>query len=317
MKNKKLIIIISSIVAFIALVVVLILLFNNKGNNANNSGNNKNNSEPKTLLEAVLKKNNKEEGYYKKITDEGILNTDTTFRNYAFISNNTIYIYNPNKLDKGEFIYKKVYDIGDSIKAMNILPDHGSDIRFIDYNDTLYTLHDNNTDNKVRDSYDMYLHADYKLSDYLKWEYSKEYLGNKLAYDFISSTSYFKDNVLYSLTYTSDSRYPIADKINGNYEGEKLIRIYNSKLLKTDKGYYEIIKYFDSNLNKTVYTTMKIKLLSEYYDEVLTFTYKYVILKDLTIIPINDVMDRFHDYQYNEYIGGPNYESEIPKVFEE
>lgn len=62
---------------------------------------------------------------------------------------------------------------------------------------------------------------------------------------------------------------------------------------------------------------MKIKLLSKYYDEVLTFTYKYVILKDYTIIPINDVMDRFHDYQYSEYIGGPNNESEIPKVFKE
>ena len=62
---------------------------------------------------------------------------------------------------------------------------------------------------------------------------------------------------------------------------------------------------------------MKIKLLSKYYDEVLTFTYKYVILKDYTIIPINDVMDRFSDYQYSYYIGGPNYESEIPQVFEE
>lgn len=42
---------------------------------------------------------------------------------------------------------------------------------------------------------------------------------------------------------------------------------------------------------------MKIKLLSNYYDDVLTFTYKYVILKDYTIIPINDVTDsRFHAY---------------------
>ena len=64
---------------------------------------------------------------------------------------------------------------------------------------------------------------------------------------------------------------------------------------------------------------MKIKLLSKYYDEILTFTYKYVILKDYTIIPINDIMDknRFHDYQYSYYIEGPNYENEIPKVFEE
>lgn len=32
---------------------------------------------------------------------------------------------------------------------------------------------------------------------------------------------------------------------------------------------------------------MKINLLSKYYDEVLSFTYEYVILKDYTLIPIN------------------------------
>ena len=45
---------------------------------------------------------------------------------------------------------------------MNIRPSSGADIKFIDYNDTLYTLHDENLDNKVRDSYDMFLNADYK-----------------------------------------------------------------------------------------------------------------------------------------------------------
>ena len=39
--------------------------------------------------------------------------------------------------------------------------------------------HLENIDNKVTDSYDMYLNANYKLSDYLKWEYSKEFLGRK------------------------------------------------------------------------------------------------------------------------------------------
>ena len=48
---------------------------------------------------------------------------------------------------------------------------------------------------------------------------------------------------------------------------------------------------------------MKIDLLSKYYDEVLTFTYKYVILKDYTLIPINDVMtNRGKDYGYNFYL---------------
>ena len=51
---------------------------------------------------------------------------------------------------------------------MNITPDAGPDIKFYDYNDTIYTLYDNNTDNKINDSYDMYLKANYSLSDYLK-----------------------------------------------------------------------------------------------------------------------------------------------------
>ncbi len=79
---------------------------------------------------------------------------------------------------------------------MNITPDAGPDIKFYDYNDTIYTLHDNNTDNKINDSYDMYLKANYSLSDYLKWEYSTEFLGKKkIDYDFMSNYVYVKDNI--------------------------------------------------------------------------------------------------------------------------
>ena len=313
MKNKKLIYIISGIVVLVIVILCIVLLGNKKDNNdKDNSNNNKSN----TLLSEVIKKNNKDENYYKKISNAEVLNEDTCFRDYAFISNNSIYIYDYTKLDNGEFSYKKVFDVPSNIKVMNITPDGGADIKFYDYNDILYTLHDDNIDNKVRNSYDMFLNANYNLSDYLKWEYSTTYLGKKIDYDFMSNYVYFKDNQLYAIVYGNE-RYPDIEKVSGNYEGENLIRIYNEKILKTDKGYYEIIKYFDSKLNKTVYTTMKIKLLSKYYDEVLTFTYKYVILKDYTIIPINDVMDRFSDYQYSYYIGGPNYESEIPQVFEE
>ena len=57
------------------------------------------------------------------------------------------------------------------------------------------------------------------------------------------------------------------------------------------------MSYFDTNLNKTVTTTVKIRMLTKYYDQILTFTYKYVILKDYTLIPINDVMEnRVRDY---------------------
>ena len=194
---------------------------------------------------------------------------------------------------------------------MNIAPNSGSDILFYDYNDTLYTLHDNNTDNKVRDSYDIYLNANYSLSDYLKWEYSTQFLGKKTNYDFMSNYIYVKDNVLYSKNYGNE-KYPNIEKVSGNYEGEKIIRIYNERILKTDKGFYEIMSYFDTKENKTVTTTVKINMLTKYYDEVLTFTYKYVILKDLTIIPINDIMEnRVRDYSYDYFLSGFNYESEI------
>lgn len=133
----------------------------------------------------------------------------------------------------------------------------------------------------------------------------------------MSNYVYVKDNILYRLNYTNE-KYPDIYKVSGNYEGEKVIRIYNERILKTDKAFYEIVSYFDKELNKNVTTTMKIKLLTKYYNDVLTFTYKYVILKDYTLIPINDVMiNRANDYQYNEFISSFNSIKEVPKVFEE
>lgn len=302
MKNNKIIL----IGIILVLLTSLLIIFIPKNNMTNDK-----------LVEEASKNAKKKVTDYKKITSNLVLNEDTCFRNYAFINNNSIYIFNPDKLDEGIFEYKKVYDIKNDIKAMNITPDYGSDIRFIDYNDMLYTLKDINSDNKIRNSYDMYLNANYELSPYLKWEYSKEFLGKKVDYDFMSNYVYVKDNILYRLNYTNE-KYPDIYKVSGNYEGEKVIRIYNERILKTDKGFYEIVSYFDKELNKNVTTTMKIKLLTKYYDDVLTFTYKYVILKDYTLIPINDVMiNRVRDYNYSELISGFNSQEEIPKVFEE
>ena len=301
MKNNKIV-----LIGIILVLLTLFAIFIPKNNMANDK-----------LVEEASKNAKKKVTDYKKITSNLVLNEDTCFRNYAFINNNSIYIFNPDKLDEGIFEYKKVYDIKNDIKVMNITPDYGSDIRFIDYNDMLYTLKDINSDNKIRNSYDMYLNANYELSPYLKWEYSKEFLGKKVDYDFMSNYVYVKDNILYRLNYTNN-KYPTITKVDGNYEGEKVIRIYNERILKTDKAFYEIVSYFDNNLNKTITTTIKINLLTKYYNDVLTFTYKYVILKDYTLIPINDVMiNRANDYQYNEFIGSFNSIKEVPKVFEE
>ena len=301
MKNNKII-----LIGIILVLLTLFAIFIPKNNMANDK-----------LVEEASKNAKKKVTDYKKITSNLVLNEDTCFRNYAFINNNSIYIFNPDKLDEGIFEYKKVYDIKNDIKAMNITPDYGSDIRFIDYNDMLYTLKDINSDNKIRNSYDMYLNANYELSPYLKWEYSKEFIGKKVDYDFMSNYVYVKDNILYRLNYTNN-KYPTITKVDGHYEGEKVIRIYNERILKTDKAFYEIVSYFDNNLNKTITTTIKINLLTKYYNDVLTFTYKYVILKDYTLIPINDVMiNRANDYQYNEFISSFNSIKEVPKVFEE
>lgn len=309
MKNKKIIYAILGIVILIS-IVVIIAIISNKPMLIDHTPNGSS-----SIVEELKKKYPDKK--YLKLTGGEILNEDTCFNKYSFINNNSIYIFNPEKLNSGEFTYKKVYDIDKNIKVMNITPDAGPDIKFYDYNDTIYTLHDNNTDNKINDSYDMYLKANYSLSDYLKWEYSTEFLGKKIDYDFMSNYVYVKDNILYSKNYGNE-KYPALEKVSGNYEGEKVIRIYNERILKTDKAFYEIVSYFDNNLNKTITTTIKINLLTKYYNDVLTFTYKYVILKDYTLIPINDVMiNRANDYQYNEFISSFNSIKEVPKVFEE
>lgn len=303
MKNKKIIYV---IIAFIVLIgIVSIIIIKNRKQELNDHTP----PEASSIMDELKKKYPDKE--YQKLKGGEMLTEDTSFSKYSFITNNSIYIFNPQKLDDGEFVYKKVFDIDKSIKVMNIAPNSGADIKFYDYNDTIYTLHDDNTDNKVTDSYDMYLNANYNLSDYLKWEYSTEFLGKKIDYDFMSEYAYVKDNILYSKNHGNE-KYPTIEKISGNYEGEKVIRIYNERIVKTDKGFYELMSYFDTNSNKKITTTVKINMLTKYYDEILTFTYKYVVLKDHTLIPINDVMEnRVRDYSYDYLLSGFNYMSEV------
>ena len=303
MKNKKIIYIIAVSIVLIGIISVIII------KNRKQKLNDHTPPESNLIMDALKKKYPDKD--YLKLKGAETLIDDAYFSEYSFITNNSIYIFNPQKLDDGELEYKKVYDLDKNIKVMNIAPNSGADIKFYDYNDTIYTLHDNNTDNKVRDSYDMYLNANYRLSDYLKWNYSTELLGKKVDYDFMSEYAYVKDNILYVKNYGNE-KYPTLEKVSGNYEGEKVIRIYNERILKTDKGFYELMSYFDKNLNKRVVTTVRINMLTKYYDEVLTFTYKYVILKDLTLIPINDVMEnRVRDYSDDYYLSGFNSMNEV------
>ena len=303
MKNRKNIYFIIALVILIAVIVIITI----KNNDL--KSNNDTPSEAKSIMDVLKEKYPDKE--YKKLIGIEFLDENTLFSEYSFINNNSIYIFNPSKLDNNEFEYKKVYYIDKNIKVMNIAPNSGADIKFYDYNDTIYTLHDDNIDNKLSDNYDMYLNANYNLSDYLKWEYSTEFLGKKIDYDFMSNYVYSKDNILYSKNYGNE-KYPTLEKVSGNYEGEEVIRIYNERILKTDRAFYELMSYFDDSLNKRIVTTVRINMLTKYYDEVLTFTYKYVILKDYTLIPINDVMEnRVRDYSYDYYLSGFNYMSEV------
>lgn len=311
-KDKKTI---ASLVVIILLLAVAIIVLLPK-NNAKSTKNN--NREPKTLVDAVLEKNNqtKETPTYKKFISGEVLNENTSFLEYAFITNNTAYIFNPAKLKTGELSYKKAYDIPNNIKVMNIVPSPGADINFIDYTDTLYSIYDNNIDNDPIDDYSMFEKATYELKTLATNNYSEKYLDKKMAYDFTANNLYAKDNILYNIIpeyyhFQNKVTVPTAyEKISGNYEGEKIIRIYNERILKTDKGFYEIVDYYDTSGKKT--TTMKIDLLTKYYNEVLTFTYEYVILKDYTLIPINDCLTRPKKYQTNYYRGTLN---EKPSIF--
>ena len=152
----------------------------------------------------------------------------------------------------------------------------------------------------------MFANAKYELKK-MHDSYSKEIYGEKVDYDLIFNLHMVKDNILYTLTIPFDSwydkkYYPFTKtKVSGNYEGEKILRIYNDRILKTDKGFYEIARY--SGDDGPITTTFKIDLLSKYYDEVLTFTYEYVVLKDYTLIPIDDVMiNRNKKYQTSFYV---------------
>lgn len=283
-----------TIIIGVAILAIAICVFALGNKNENKTENSKR-QEPQNLTQAVAQKNNKNETDYKKIaTGAEILNEESMFTEYTFTTNNSLYIFDKDKLDEGIFTYQKVYDIPSNIKLLNIMPNYGADIMFVDTNDTVYKLYDENVDNKkAGTNYESFKMAQYRFEKSYLESYSELYIGKKMSYDFVANELIVKDNKLY----IHDYERPVnITEIKGNYEGEKIIRIYNEKILKTYKGFYEIYSYYTGTGPDT--TTMKIELLSKYYDEVLTFTYKYVILKDYTLIPMKDLIP---DYGENYY----------------
>lgn len=305
MKNKKTWIIIGSILLLLVVVVICLIVFNKKNNTNNNDVNN---DEKKTsLVEEAAKNSGKKASDYKKFLGGEVLNQSTYFNEYTFISNNKAYIFDPKKLENGEFSYRKVLDIPKDLKIVNIGIPVGADICFITSDDAYYRIEDTNLDNKVEDSYNMFANAKYELQKFYD-SYSKETYGEKLDYDLIFNLHMVKDNIIYKLTIPFESFhdkkfYPFTKtKVDGNYEGEKILNVYNDRIIRTDKAFYEIVDYYKNGERTT--TTLKMKMLTKYYDEILTFTYKYVVLKDYTLIPISDTLvnrgKKYVEYNYKD-----------------
>ena len=308
MKNKKMWFI-GGCVILIILLVVSIILINKKDNKNSNEDGNKGSS----LVEEAASNSGKKKEDYKKFVGGEILNENTFFNEYTFISNNKAYIFDPSKLESGEFGYRKVLDIPDDIKIVNIGIPYGADIHFITSDDKYYSIEDTNLDNKVEAGYNMFANAKYELQKFYD-SYTEKTYEEKLDYDLIFNLHMVKDNIIYKLTIPFESFYDkkfypfTKTKVEGNYEGEKILNVYNDRIIRTDKAFYEVVDYYKNGERTT--STLKMNMLSKYYDDVLTFTYKYVVLKDYTLIPISDTFTN-RNKKYVEYNYKDCFEEEI------
>lgn len=308
MKNKKMWFI-GGCVILIILLVVSIILINKKDNKNSNEDGNKGSS----LVEEAASNSGKKKEDYKKFVGGEILNENTFFNEYTFISNNKAYIFDPHRLETGELSYKKVLDISNDLKIINIGTPYGADIHFITSDDKYYSIEDTNLDNKVEAGYNMFANAKYELQKFYD-SYTEKTYEEKLDYDLIFNLHMVKDNIIYKLTIPFESFYDkkfypfTKTKVEGNYEGEKILNVYNDRIIRTDKAFYEVVDYYKNGERTT--STLKMNMLSKYYDDVLTFTYKYVVLKDYTLIPISDTFTN-RNKKYVEYNYKDCFEEEI------
>lgn len=302
MKNKKMWFIGGCVILIILLVVSIILINKKDKKNSNEDGN-----KGSSLVEEAASNSGKKKEDYKKFVGGEILNENTFFNEYTFISNNKAYIFDPSKLESGEFSYRKVLDIPDDIKIVNIGIPYGADIHFITSDDKYYSIEDTNLDNKVEAGYNMFANAKYELQKFYD-SYTEKTYEEKLDYDLIFNLHMVKDNIIYKLTIPFESFYDkkfypfTKTKVKGNYEGEKILNVYNDRIIRTDKAFYEVVDYYKNGERTT--STLKMNMLSKYYDDVLTFTYKYVVLKDYTLIPISDTFinrnKKYVEYNYKD-----------------
>ena len=98
MKNKKLWIIVGIIVLVLLIIIGIILL--NKKDNTKIDDNKKT-----SLVEEAAKNNTKSASEYKKFLGGEVLNENTLFNEYTFISDNKAYIFDPAKLKNEDVSY--------------------------------------------------------------------------------------------------------------------------------------------------------------------------------------------------------------------
>ena len=87
--------------------------------------------------------------------------------------------------------------------------------------------------------------------------YTMQIYQEKLDYDLIFNLHMVKDDIIYVLTIPFDSWhdkkfYPFTKtKVEGNYEGEKILNVYNDRIIRTDKAFYEVVDYYKDSKKTT------------------------------------------------------------------
>lgn len=273
---------------------------------------------PETLEQELLKRRgiDFDNSDYVKFAGGEILTENTRFSGYAFAEGNKIYSFNPELLMAGSISYAELYTLPEefnNIKIVYMSNGTCADINFVTEDDRYYWLKDDNMHLKdVTEGFPPYENSVYSLElndePYSVFTYEQKVDGscytpqlvvtdNTLKFFYPSYWHYTENRMV-------ESRF--AD-VSGPHTGENIITVYSNNFLKTDKGYYLIRKYYadepDESGSTERVTTLRINLMTKYYDEILTISYQYIILKDYTVIPIKDIIT---DYVSSDYTGGYN-----------
>lgn len=251
-----------------------------------------------TFAEWFIKNSNTAQTEIKKI-DCPELNENSILAGSSkiFISDNTIYAYNVDKIFSNEKNCKAIGTI-EGNKGIAVSRDNAIDADGFLYNDFWQRVDNINYDGPyVKDTF------------HTGWtEYFKRF---ELNTDIITSSDIFDVLNYEVLTYQNSELYAYRiDYMNNNPDGEsivykinidaigneKILKLYGS-LVKTDKAYYilnknttnkkECEKYADVKCQYE-YNLKKEETLTKYYDEIMNISNDYFITYDYELISVAD-----------------------------